>query len=150
MILLFLSHIVSHVVSLYTHGTSYYIMVHVIKNSPALRNKSNKDESSNTDPSVRGLGSYDTRKFLELIGNQCPSYSVVTAKLRGEMRLVVLALKDLEEEITNVYTAGENTGIGGIMANKVRCCFINFLLSHYSCSLSLSPLSFSVCERREG
>lgn len=54
---------------------------------------------------------------------------MVTAKLRGEMRLVVLALKDLEEEITNVYIAGENTGIGGVLANKV--CFIIFF--------SLSP-----------
>ena len=111
-----LSHIVSHV-----HYILWYIIYYgaCYKYSPALRNKSNKDVSSNTDPSVRGVGSYDTRKFLELIGNQCPSYSVVTAKLRGEMRLVVLALKDLEEEITNVYIAGENTGIGGIMANKV-------------------------------
>ena len=102
--------------------------------SPALRNKSNNDKLSN-DQSVRGGGggvkggSYDTRKFVELIENQCPSYSVVTAKLRGEMRLVVLALKDLEEEITNVYIAGENTGIGGVLANKV--CFIIFF--------SLSP-----------
>jgi len=98
---------------------------------PALRNKSNNDKLSN-DQSVRGGvkgGSYDTRKFVELIENQCPSYSVVTAKLRGEMRLVVLALKDLEEEITNVYIAGENTGIGGVLANKV--CFIIFF--------SLSP-----------
>lgn len=98
--------------------------------SPTLRNKSNNDKLSN-DQSVRGGGikggSYDTRKFVELIKNQCPSYSVVTAKLRGEMRLVVLALKDLEEEITNVYIAGENTGIGGVLANKV--CFIIFFLS---------------------
>ena len=57
------------------------------------------------------------------------------------MRLVVLALKDLEEEITNVYIAGENTGIGGIMANKVRfnnfILFITRVLSHSHTSLSL-------------
>ncbi|KAL7551028.1 hypothetical protein ACHAWF_014223 [Thalassiosira exigua] len=63
-------------------------------------------------------GRYDTRKFIELIQNCCPSYKLVTSKLRGEMRLIVLALKDLEGEITDIYTAGENTGIGGVMANK--------------------------------
>ena len=65
-------------------------------------------------------GRYDSRIFLELIENRCPSYSVVTANIRGEMRLIVLALKDLTEEISDVYTAGENTGIAGVLANKVR------------------------------
>jgi len=43
---------------------------------------------------------------------------MVAAKLRGEMRLIVLALKDLTEEISDVYIAGENTGIGSVLANK--------------------------------
>jgi len=34
------------------------------------------------------------------------------------MRLIVLALGDLSEEISDVYTAGENTGIAGVLANK--------------------------------
>ena len=72
----------------------------------------------NENPAVKS-GAYDTRKFLELIQHQCPSYSMVTAKLRGEMRLIVLALKDVAKEIENVYTAGENTGIGSVLANKV-------------------------------
>ena len=67
-------------------------------------------------------GSYDTRKFLELIENQCPSYKMVTARLRGEMRLIILVRDELESEIENVYVAGENTGIGGVMANKVCLC----------------------------
>ena len=67
-------------------------------------------------------GSYDTRKFLELIENQCPSYKMVTARLRGEMRLIILVRDELEGEIENVYVAGENTGIGGVMANKVCLC----------------------------
>ena len=87
-------------------------------------------------------GAYDTRKFLELIEARCPSYSWVTAKLRGEMRLIILAKKDLAEEISNVYIAGENTGIGGVLANKVcssavsikicrsmLCAYVVFLLS---------------------
>lgn len=121
-LLLFVAYCLSRRIIIYLLTSLYG---HVI-NSPALRKsaKSNKAKLSTEEPSVRGGvkgGSYDTRKFIELIQNQCPSYSVITAKLRGEMRLVVLALKDLEEEITNVYIAGENTGIGGIMANKV--CF---------------------------
>jgi len=68
-------------------------------------------------------GSYDTRKFVELIENQCPSYKMVTARLRGEMRLIILVRDELESEVENVYVAGENTGIGGVMANKVCCSF---------------------------
>lgn len=44
---------------------------------------------------------------------------MVTAVLRGEMRLIVLALKDVAEEVDDVYIAGENTGIGSVLANKV-------------------------------
>lgn len=62
---------------------------------------------------------------------------MVTAKLRGEMRLVVLVLKELEHEIENVYIAGENTGIGGVLANKV-CCWI----LHMSCSVLLKRLFY--------
>jgi hypothetical protein len=62
---------------------------------------------------------HDSRTFLELIENRCPSYSMVAASIRGEMRLIVLALKDLTEEISDVYTAGENTGIAKVLANKV-------------------------------
>ena len=71
-------------------------------------------------------GSYDTRKFLELIENQCPSYKMVTARLRGEMRLIILVRNELESEVENVYVAGENTGIGGVMANKV--CVLPFFV----------------------
>lgn len=75
-------------------------------------------------------GSYDTRKFVELIEDRCPSYGLVTAKLRGEMRLIVLALKGLAEEITDVYIAGENTGIGSVLANKV--CNVFFLIKKFN------------------
>jgi len=63
-------------------------------------------------------GSYDTRKFKKLIDGQCPSYSMVAAKLQGEMRLIILALKDVAEQIEDVYIATENTGIGSVLANK--------------------------------
>lgn len=74
-------------------------------------------------------GSYDTRKFVELIENQCPSYKMVTARLRGEMRLIILVRDELESEVENVYVAGENTGIGGVMANKV--CVLPFLFETF-------------------
>ncbi len=89
---------------------------------PELKNSGQSKVSENA--AVKS-GAYDTRKFSELIQHQCPSYAMVTAKLRGEMRLIVLALKDIAEEIENVYIAGENTGIGGVMANKVCCVMID-------------------------
>ena len=48
---------------------------------------------------------------------------MVTARLRGEMRLIILVRDELESEVENVYVAGENTGIGGVMANKVCMMF---------------------------
>mmetsp|Transcript_6466 Transcript_6466/g.14595 ORF Transcript_6466/g.14595 Transcript_6466/m.14595 type:complete len:702 (-) Transcript_6466:819-2924(-) len=83
--------------------------------APALRNSATSRVYENA--AVRS-GSYDTRKFLKLIEERCPSYGMVTSKLRGEMRLIVLALKDLTNEISDVYIAGENTGIGSVLANK--------------------------------
>ena len=78
---------------------------------------------------------YDTSKFLELIENRCPSYVIVTAKLRGEMRLCVLVLKELAKEVTDVHIAAENTGIGSVLANKVysfypipKSCMVCLLL----------------------
>jgi len=83
-------------------------------------------------------GRYDSRIFLELIENHCPSYSIVTANIRGQMRLIVLALKHLTEEISDVYTAGENTGIAKVLANKggiivtfnLRGTRISFMTAH--------------------
>lgn len=54
------------------------------------------------------------------------------------MRLYVLALEQLAEEISDVYVAGENTGIGGVMANKggiivtltVRGTRLSFMTCH--------------------
>jgi hypothetical protein len=82
--------------------------------------------------------SYDTRKFDELITTTCPSYELIASNLRGEMRLYVLALEQLAEEISDVYVAGENTGIGGVMANKggiivtltVRGTRLSFMTCH--------------------
>ncbi|KAL7532231.1 hypothetical protein ACHAXR_004507 [Thalassiosira sp. AJA248-18] len=82
--------------------------------APTLRNRRGESKAKENNHSV----SYDTRKFLELIQKRCPSYAMVTTKLRGEMRLIVLALKGLDKEISDVYTAGENTGIGSVLANK--------------------------------
>ena len=63
--------------------------------------------------------SYDTRKLHELISHRCPSYEIIVSNLRGQMRLYVLALKSVAGEITNVRVAGENTGLGSVLANKV-------------------------------
>ena len=87
--------------------------------SPKLRHSQRDLKDRIKENSAVRPGSFDTRKFQELIENRCPSYSMVAAKLRGEMRLIVLALKDLTEEISDVYIAGENTGIGRVLANKV-------------------------------
>lgn len=85
--------------------------------SPKLRHSegSAKDEKESSSSSY-----YDTRRLLELVRERCPSYAVVTSRRRGEMRLIVLAREGLADEIRDFYVAGENTGIGGIMANKVR------------------------------
>ena len=83
---------------------------------------------------------YDTRILLKLP----PSYGIVTSNLRGQMRLIVLALKGLAEEISNVYVNAESTGIGNVLANKVGLCLSSLsrrcigafrsdaLLSHFS------------------
>ena len=73
--------------------------------------------------------SYDTRKLLDLIKDRCPSYGIVTSNLRGQMRLIVLALKGLAEEISNVYVNAENTGIGNVLANKVGLCLSLFVVA---------------------
>ena len=59
---------------------------------------------------------------------------MVTARLRGEMRLIILVRDELESEVENVYVAGENTGIGGVMANKVCVlpfCFVRITVFSY-------------------
>ena len=63
--------------------------------------------------------SYDTKKLLELITDRLPSYDIITYNLRGQMRLYVLALKSLASEIVDIRVAGENTGLGSVLANKV-------------------------------
>ena len=95
----------------------------VLKTSSALLPKSllPKVAGSNDSP---GDSSYDTRLFLGLIESRCPSYGIVMSKSRGQMRLIVLALKGLVEEISNVYAEAENTGVGNILANKVRVPFL--------------------------
>ena len=55
---------------------------------------------------------------------------MVTARLRGEMRLIILGRDEFESEVENVYVAGENTGIGGVMANKV-CVTLPFLFETF-------------------
>ena len=61
---------------------------------------------------------YDSNTLQTLIKEQCPSYEIVTSNLRGEMRLYVLAHHRVANDISDVYCAAENTGIGSIMANK--------------------------------
>lgn len=63
--------------------------------------------------------SYDTKKLLKLISDRLPSYEIITSNLRGQMRMYVLALKNVVNEIVDVRVAGENTGLGSVLANKV-------------------------------
>ena len=88
----------------------------VLKNTTALLRKGGIGNI--LDPATIGSWGYDTRKFAQLITNQCPSYVVVTTSLRGQMRLVVLAKMEISKDITNVYVEAENTGIGNVLANK--------------------------------
>jgi hypothetical protein len=93
----------------------------VLKNTSALLPNTSslaKVAGTNSSDTTDSL-SYDTRIFLELIESRCPSYGIVASKSRGQMRLVVLALKGLVEEISDVYVNAENTGIGNLFANKV-------------------------------
>jgi len=101
-----------------THAISYNL------HRPTVRAQA---KDAKIQEGFKSVGSYDTRKFLELIENQCPSYKMITARLRGEMRLIILVRDELESEVENVYVAGENTGIGGVMANKVCICMLFFL-----------------------
>jgi hypothetical protein len=48
---------------------------------------------------------YDTSKFASLFADRCPSYSLIACKMRGEMRLWVLCLKGLKEEVDDVYVS---------------------------------------------
>ena len=95
----------------------------ILKNPAALLPKASlPSKKAGLNDTLGGDSSYDTRIFLELIESRCPSYGIVTSKLRGQMRLIVLALKGLVEEISNVHVEAENTGIGNFLANKVSVC----------------------------
>lgn len=86
--------------------------------SPTLRDK---DNAAAKMKQINVPTSYDSRKFRELISNQCPSYELVVSFLRGEMRLFILALEKVADEIgDSVCINAENTGIGSVLANKVR------------------------------
>ena len=94
-----------------------------------------------------GDSSYDTRIFLELIESRCPSYGIVTSKLRGQMRLIVLALNGLVEEISNVHVEAENTGIGNFLANKVSVCLF-LIIAAMRCEVQESDAIFLIFHLR--
>ncbi|KAL9184897.1 hypothetical protein ACHAXT_002674 [Thalassiosira profunda] len=114
--------------------------------APAVRQTTRISRISENNAITKAARSapYDTRKFAELVEQQCLSYELVAAKLRGEMRLIVLARKEIAGEITDVHMAGENTGIGSVLANK----------GGIICTLTLrgTRLSFMTChlEAHEG
>ncbi len=104
-------------------GCSIFFCSTILKNPAALLPKASlPSKKAGLNDTLGGDSSYDTRIFLELIESRCPSYGIVTSKLRGQMRLIVLALKGLVEEISNVHVEAENTGIGNFLANKVSVC----------------------------
>lgn len=80
--------------------------------SPTMRSKSllftNGASSSSLSTEFTDLISsnqYDTSKFASLFAERCPSYKLIACNMRGEMRLWVLCLKSLEEEIDEVYVS---------------------------------------------
>ena len=87
----------------------------VLKKSTALLRKGGIGK---IDPATIGSWGYDTRKFVQLITYRCPSYVIVSTSLRGQMRLVILAKKEISQDITNIHVEAENTGIGNVLANK--------------------------------
>jgi hypothetical protein len=87
----------------------------VLKKSTALLRKGGIGK---IDPATIGSWGYDTRKFVQLITFRCPSYVTVSTSLRGQMRLVILAKKEISQDITNIHVEAENTGIGNVLANK--------------------------------
>ena len=65
-------------------------------------------QASSDDVQSTGLISssqYDTTKFASLFAERCPSYSLVACNMRGEMRLWVLCLKELKDEIGEVHVS---------------------------------------------
>jgi hypothetical protein len=71
----------------------------VLKKSTALLRKGGIGK---IDPATIGSWGYDTRKFVQLITFRCPSYVTVSTSLRGQMRLVILAKKEISTDIGNV------------------------------------------------
>jgi hypothetical protein len=118
-------------------------------NSPSLRSSTHSENDNNTsqknlEQRINMLG-YDSKTLQTLIKEQCPSYEIVTSNLRGEMRLYVLAHQRIANDISDVYCAAENTGIGSIMANKGGI-IVTFTYSN------MTRLSFMTChlEAHEG
>eukprot|EP00588_Corethron_pennatum_P011900 CAMPEP_0194271558 /NCGR_PEP_ID=MMETSP0169-20130528/5289_1 /TAXON_ID=218684 /ORGANISM="Corethron pennatum, Strain L29A3" /LENGTH=558 /DNA_ID=CAMNT_0039013923 /DNA_START=593 /DNA_END=2266 /DNA_ORIENTATION=+ len=60
----------------------------------------------------------DTIHLYNLITSHCPSYAVVVFYLRGEMKLIVLVHEDMLSCVSDIDVQAQNTGIGGIVANK--------------------------------
>jgi hypothetical protein len=88
--------------------------------TPTNNNSNNHTAATTTTTTASTWSlSYGTKKLHELIANRLPSYEIITSNLRGQMRLYVLALKSLVKEIDDVRVAGENTGLGSVLANKV-------------------------------
>lgn len=88
--------------------------------TPTNNNSNNHTAATTTTTTASTWSlSYGTKKLHELIANRLPSYEIITSNLRGQMRLYVLALKSLVKEIDDVRVAGENTGLGSVLANKI-------------------------------
>ena len=66
---------------------------------------------------VRNM-SYDTTVIHGALEGLLPTYTPVVRHQRGEMRLMVFCLPSIVERLTGVSVAAENTGLGGIGANK--------------------------------
>ena len=120
----------------------------ILKNPSArLIKASLPSKKAGHNDTLGGDSSYDTRIFLELIESRCPSYGIVTSKLRGQMRLIVLAWNGLVEEISNVHVEAENTGIGNFLANKVSVCLF-LIIAVMRCEVQESDAIFLIFHLR--
>ena len=78
---------------------------------PMMRNKSiffsqNSNAALSTDfTDLISSSQYDTSKFASLFAERCPSYTLIACEMRGEMRLWVMCLKGLEEEIDEIHVS---------------------------------------------
>eukprot|EP00957_Ditylum_brightwellii_P000746 58429-Ditylum_brightwellii.AAC.1 len=62
----------------------------------------------------------DTHALHGLVKDRCPSYTTIVDYNRGQMRMMILVKTGLKDQVTDIDVDAENTGLVGVLANKVR------------------------------